>query len=125
MQLSKNKTVVQGTSASDLVSPRGYQILVSLAVLEIKTSGGIFLPDDQVKRDQTAQVCSHVVALGPDCYKDETRFPSGPRCKVGDWIVMKSYAGVRLKARGEELRLINDDDVLAVLPQGPLEIERA
>ena len=127
MQFTKNTAAVRKDAVTmrDIVIPEGYSILVALSTLQKKTAGGIEIPDEIVQRDQTAQICAYVVDLGPDAFCDEKRFPNGPRCKVGDWIIMKSYAGVRFKIRGEEVRLINDDDVLAKLPNGPLEIERA
>jgi co-chaperonin GroES (HSP10) len=61
-----------------------------------------------------------VLALGPDCYGDKGRFPTGPWCKAGDFVLVRSYSGTRFKVRGQELRLINDDMVEAVVedPRG-------
>jgi co-chaperonin GroES (HSP10) len=61
-----------------------------------------------------------VLTLGPDCYADPTRFPNGPYCKEGDFILMRSYSGTRFKIHGKEFRLINDDSVEAVVedPRG-------
>ena len=65
-----------------------------------------------------------VVKMGPDCYKDTTRFPSGPSCKVGDFIVVRPNSGTRLKIHGREFRVINDDSVEAVV-EDPRGITRA
>jgi len=65
-----------------------------------------------------------VVKLGPDCYKDESRFPSGPSCKEGDFVVVRPNSGTRLKIHGREFRLINDDSVEAVV-EDPRGISRA
>lgn len=65
-----------------------------------------------------------VVALGPDCYKDPTRFPSGPWCKQGDFIVVRPNSGSRLNIHGKEFRMINDDTVEAVV-QDPRGIKRS
>lgn len=61
-----------------------------------------------------------VVKLGPDAYKDETRFPSGPSCKEGDFVIVRPNSGTRLKIHGREFRIINDDSVEAVVedPRG-------
>jgi co-chaperonin GroES (HSP10) len=61
-----------------------------------------------------------VVKLGPDCYKDATRFPSGPSCKEGDFVIVRPNSGTRLKIHGREFRIINDDSVEAIVddPRG-------
>ena len=65
-----------------------------------------------------------VVKMGPDCYKDEKRFPSGPSCKVGDFVLVRPNTGTRIKIHGKEFRLINDDSVEGVV-QDPRGITRA
>ena len=65
-----------------------------------------------------------VVRLGPDCYKDESRFPSGPSCKEGDFVIVRPNSGTRLKIHGREFRIINDDSVEAVV-EDPRGISRA
>ena len=65
-----------------------------------------------------------VVKLGPDCYKDTTRFPSGPSCKEGDFIIVRPNSGTRLKIHGREFRILNDDSVEAVV-EDPRGITRA
>lgn len=65
-----------------------------------------------------------VVKLGPDAYKDETRFPSGPSCKEGDFVIVRPNSGTRLKIHGREFRIINDDSVEAVV-EDPRGISRA
>ena len=61
-----------------------------------------------------------VIKMGPDCYRDKTRFPHGPWCKEGDFIIMRAYSGTRIKIHGKEFRIINDDTVEAVVddPRG-------
>ena len=65
-----------------------------------------------------------VIKLGPDCYKDATRFPNGPSCTVGDFIIVRPNSGTRLKIHGREFRIINDDSVEAVV-EDPRGISRA
>ena len=65
-----------------------------------------------------------VVKLGPDAYKDPSRFPSGPSCKEGDFVIVRPNSGTRLKIHGREFRIINDDSVEAVV-EDPRGITRA
>ena len=62
--------------------------------------------------------------MGPDAYDDKKKFPNGPYCNEGDWVLMRSYSGTRFKIHGKEFRLINDDSVEAVV-QDPRGIEKA
>jgi co-chaperonin GroES (HSP10) len=64
------------------------------------------------------------MAMGSDCYKDESKFPTGPWCKEGDWVVMRAFSGTRISIHGKEFRLINDDTVEAVVDD-PRGIQRA
>jgi co-chaperonin GroES (HSP10) len=80
-------------------------------------------PDDLIKRDEILTTVLFVVALGPDCYKDNTRFPSGPWCNEGDFVLVRPNAGTRLVIHGREFRIINDDSVEAVV-QDPRGITR-
>ena len=89
--------------------------------------------DSEVGLIKSSQVMHHeevltpvlfVVKLGPDCYKDTTRFPSGPSCKEGDFIIVRPNSGTRLKIHGREFRILNDDSVEAVV-EDPRGISRA
>ena len=72
---------------------------------------------------EVASIVGFVIAMGPDCYKDEKRFPTGPWCKEGDFVLMRSYSGTRISIHGKEFRLINDDTPEAVV-QDPRGIKR-
>jgi co-chaperonin GroES (HSP10) len=78
------------------------------------------LPDSLKAAEQTASIIGMVVAMGPDAYMDGAKFPSGPYCKEGDFVIFRSYSGTRFKIGGKEFRLINDDTVEAVVddPRG-------
>jgi len=78
------------------------------------------MPDALVDAESTASIIGFVVKLGPDAYKDDKKFPSGPWCKEGEFVVFRSYSGTRFKYAGKEFRLINDDSVEAVVddPRG-------
>lgn len=113
----------------DLVKPSGYQLLVVLYREPEKTSGGIFKPDSLIDRETTASICGLVLAIGSDAYVDTParKWPSGPLCKKGDFIMFRSYTGTRFRIRGggsTEFRLIPDDAVDAVVSD-PTRITRA
>jgi co-chaperonin GroES (HSP10) len=104
--------------------PSGYKILVAMPTVKEKTEGGVIRPDSLRKQEEVASIFGVVVTMGPDAYKDEGKFPSGPWCKEGDWVVMRSYTGTRFKIQDQEFRLINDDSVEAVV-EDPEHIARA
>lgn len=107
---------------STLPRPTGYKILIAVAKFEEK-KGSILLPDRYVDLENTAAIMGVVLEMGQDSYTDTKRFPNGPYCKVGDWIMFKVYSGTRFKVGEHELRLINDDQVEALLPD-PSVVER-
>ena len=80
-----------------------------------KTKGGVILAEDTLERQQVASQVGLVMAMGPDCYADKDRYPDGPWCKKNDWIMFARYAGSRIKIEGGEMRLLNDDEVLATI----------
>ena len=108
----------------DLPKPQGYKILVAIPKFEEKTKGGIIRPDAIRDAEQVASLMAFVVELGESAYQDAGKFPNGPYCKEGDWVLFRSYSGTRFKIEGQEFRLINDDTVEAVVPD-PHKIERA
>jgi co-chaperonin GroES (HSP10) len=110
--------------AKQLPEPSGYHILVALLDAEEKYDSGIIKADTTRHFEEVLSTVFFVVKLGPDCYKDEKRFPSGPWCKEGDFILTRPNSGTRLKIHGKEFRLINDDTVEAVV-QDPRGISRA
>jgi len=86
--------------------------------------GGIYKPESTVRVEEQTTLVLFVVKIGPEAYKDEKRFPSGPWCKEGDFVVVRAYSGTRLMIHGREFRLINDDTVEAVV-ENPIGITRA
>ena len=92
----------------------GYHVLVRPISIKEKTKGGIILAEDTIERSQVASTCGLVLDMGPHCY-DKERYPEGPWCKKGDWIVFARYAGSRIKIDGGEIRLLNDDEILATV----------
>jgi len=98
-----------------LPQPTGWRLLVLPFQMDEKTKGGLLLGQDTLERQQVASQCGNVLAMGPDCYKDTKRYPKGPWCKTGDWVMFARYAGSRIKIEGGEVRLLNDDEVLATI----------
>ena len=95
--------------------PVGWRIVLFPLKLKNKTASGIHLTDETISESQiTTNICK-VLKVGPSAYKDKERFPDGPWCKKDDWVLITRYAGSRIRIDGGELRIINDDEVLAVV----------
>ena len=96
-------------------TPTGFRIVLFPLKLDSKSTAGIHFTDDNIEQAQiTTNICK-VLKLGSDAYKDKARFPNGSWCKEGDWVLITKYAGSRIRIDGGELRIINDDEILAVL----------
>ena len=113
-------TMTAEEKASQLPKPSGYRILCAIPDIEKEYESGLIKADTTIQAEETLTTVLFVVALGPDCYQDKTRFPSGAWCKQGDFVITRPYAGSRLVIHGKEFRLINDDSVEAVVddPRG-------
>lgn len=103
-----------------LPEPTGYRLLIAIPEVSEKTEGGVYMPDNLKKAEETASIIGFVVKSGPEAYADASKFPNGPWCKDGDFVIFRSYSGTRFKVLGKEFRLINDDTVEAVVedPRG-------
>jgi len=110
--------------AKQLPDPSGYRILCAIPEIENKFDSGILKADITQHHEELLTTVLFVLKLGPDCYKDESRFPSGPWCKEGDFILVRPHTGTRVKIHGREFRIINDDSVEGVV-QDPRGISRA
>ena len=115
---------VKEKTAKQLPIPKGYKILIALPEPEEQTKGGIIKSSQTLQVEEVGSICGFILDMGDDCYKDEKRFPNGPYCKKGDWIIMRSYSGTRFKVHGKEFRLINVDSVEAVVedPRGIVKV---
>ena len=111
--LKKSKQITQ--ESTKLPQPTGWRILVLPFQMGEKTKGGILMGKDTLEKQQVASQCGNVLAMGPDCYQDKDRYKQGPWCKVGDWVMFARYAGSRIKIEGGEVRLLNDDEILATI----------
>ena len=103
------------TEKAKLPQPTGWRLLVLPFKMNEKTKGGVIMNESTLERQQVASQCGNVLAMGSECYKDKERYPTGPWCKVGDWVVFARYAGSRIQIEGGEVRLLNEDEVLATV----------
>jgi co-chaperonin GroES (HSP10) len=106
--------------AKQLPDPSGYRILCGIPNIDEQYESGILKSDLTLQHEELLTTVLFVVKMGPDCYKDAARFPSGPWCREGDFILVRPHAGTRLKIHGREFRIINDDSVEGVVedPRG-------
>jgi co-chaperonin GroES (HSP10) len=106
--------------ASQLPRPSGYHILCAIPEIEKEYDSGIVKADQTIHNEEVLTTVLFVVDLGPDCYKDSSKFPSGPWCQKGDFVLVRPNSGSRLVIHGREFRMINDDTVEGVVedPRG-------
>ena len=119
-----DKPEVDKEVKSQLPDPKGWKLLVAMPEVEESTKGGILKATSTMRDEEVSNICGYVLKLGPDAYSDKNRFPTGPWCKEGDWVVFRAYSGTRMKMYGKEFRLINDDTVEAVV-EDPTGVVRA
>ena len=112
---SAEKLELDEDTTRKLPEPQGYKLLIAIPKLEEKTSGGVIIPDKLKGMEQTASIIGLVIAMGKAAYKDADKFPDGPYCKEGDFVIFRSYSGTRFKLRGEDFDVINEDMVGAVV----------
>ena len=96
-------------------SPTGWRLLVLPYRGKGKSEGGIIIPEAVRDDAQIQTVVGYVFKTGPLAYKDKEKFPSGPWCKEGDWVIFARYAGSRFRIEGGEVRILNDDEILACI----------
>ena len=106
--------------ATQLPKPSGYRILCAIPEAEKEFDSGLAKADETMRYDELLTTVLFVVDLGPDCYADKERFPSGPWCKKGDFVLVRPNAGTRLVIHNKEFRIINDDSVEGIVddPRG-------
>ena len=100
-----------------LPQPTGWRVLVMPYQGKAKTASGLYIPDEVRERESVATVVAYVMKLGPLAYKDPAKFgpDSEPWCKEGQWVCIGRYSGSRFKIDGGEVRIINDDEVIATI----------
>ena len=96
-------------------NPVGYRLLVRPYSGNNKTEGGVYLSDKTQENIQMTTVVGLVVKMGDLCYKDKEKFPDGPWCKEGQFVIYGRYAGARFKTKFGEHRILNDDEIIATI----------
>jgi len=112
-QNQKQENLIDKESTK-LPKPTGWRILVLPFKIKEKTKGGIIMSETTIERQQVGSQCGLVISMGDQCY-DKERYPEGPWCKKGQWVVFARYAGSRIQIDGGEVRLLNDDEILATI----------
>jgi len=107
-------------TGKQLPQPQGYHILCAVPEIEEKFDNGLVKASETLKNEEILATVLNVVRLGPDCYGDTNKFPTGPWCKPGDFVLVRPHTGTRLHIQGCAFRIINDDSVEAVVddPRG-------
>ena len=100
---------------NELPTPTGWRLLVLPFTPRDKTKGGIIFSQESLDRLRIATNCGYVLKIGPLAYYDKEKYPTGPWCKKGDWVIFARYAGSRLPIEGGEVRILNDDEVLGTI----------
>ena len=120
VDLSNILDKTQEQKATQLPKPSGWKILCAIPEKEKEYESGIVKSDETIRNEELLTTVLFVVALGQDCYSDKSRYPSGPWCKVGDFILVRPNAGSRMVIHGREFRMINEDTVEGVVedPRG-------
>ena len=121
--IGANETPLPETAekkAKQIPIPSGFHILCMVPEAEDKFDSGIIKAEATLFAEERLTTVLFVMELGPDCYKDEKRFPTGPWCRKGDFVLVRPNTGSRLKIHGREFRIINDDAVEGVVddPRG-------
>jgi co-chaperonin GroES (HSP10) len=110
--------------AKQLPKPSGWKILCAIPEIDDKYESGLVKADTTMKFEEALATVLFVVDLGPDCYTDKERYPTGPWCQKGDFIIVRPNTGTRLKIHGREFRMINEDSVEGIV-EDPRGISRA
>lgn len=103
-----------------LPDPVGYKLLLILPEQQKQYDSGILKADQTVYNDEVSSVVAFVAKMGPEAYADKAKFPNGPWCRIGDFVIIRPYSGTRIKVHGKEMRLVNDDSIEGVVddPRG-------
>ena len=123
VDLSSILNKAEEEKARQVPDPATYHLLCMLPQAKEEYEGGLLKASQTMQFEELLSPVLFVAKVGPDAFKDEKRFPSGPSCKVGDFVLVRPNSGTRMKIHGTEWRLINDDSVEAVV-QDPRGIQR-
>jgi co-chaperonin GroES (HSP10) len=121
-----DKTLTEAErKAKQLPEPTGYRLLCMVPKIEDTFGDSVIVKSsDTLKTEEQTTLVLFVAKLGPDAYKDPAKFPTGPWCKEGDFVITRAYTGTRVRIHGTEWRIINDDSVDGVV-EDPRGISRA
>jgi chaperonin GroES len=111
----KKKEEDKGPAMERVPQATGWRMVILPYKGVEKTKGGLLLTDKAIEEQQLTTNVGLILSMGSDAYADKTKFPNGPWCKKGDWVVFAKYAGSRVKIEGGEIRILNDDEILAKL----------
>ena len=118
--MTEQVEVTEAEMEQQLPKPVGYRLLIALPTVEIEFESGILKADRTLHEERIMTTIGIVLDMGAEAYSDKGRFPNGPWCEIGDYVVIRPHTGTRLHVNGQELRLINDDSIEAVVadPRG-------
>ena len=105
----------KGPAMNRVPKATGWRIVVLPHKGIEKTKGGLLLTDKAIEEQQLTTNVGLILNMGPDAYADKNKFPNGPWCKEGDWVVFARYAGSRVKIEDGEIRILNDDEILSTV----------
>jgi co-chaperonin GroES (HSP10) len=123
-QVAVNEVVSDEEMEQQIPKPVGYRVLIALPTIEDKYDSGLIKSDRTLHEERILSTMGIVLDMGAEAYSDKERFPNGPWCKVGDFVMFRPNSGTRFKVNGQELRLLNDDSIEAVVPD-PKGVTRA
>jgi len=110
-------------TATQLPEACGYSILCAVPDIEAQYDSGILKSEETKRNEEILSVVLFIIELGPDCYIDRDKFPSGPYCKKGDFVLVAAHTGIQVNIHGKAFRIIYDDQVRSIV-QDPRGIRR-
>lgn len=123
-QVAVNEVITDEEMEQQIPKPVGYRVLIALPTIEDKYDSGLIKSERTLHEEKILSTMGIVLDMGEEAYSDKERFPNGPWCKVGDFVMFRPNSGTRFKVNGQELRLLNDDSIEAVVPD-PKGVTRA
>jgi co-chaperonin GroES (HSP10) len=123
-QVAVNEVVTDEEMEQQIPKPVGYRVLIALPTIEDKYDSGLMKSERTLHEEKILSTMGIVLDMGGEAYSDNERFPNGPWCKIGDFVMFRPNSGTRFKVNGQELRLLNDDSIEAVVPD-PKGVTRA
>ena len=123
-EAEKAKEELSQTNLEKLPNPTGWRILVMPFQVKEETQGGIIIAQETLDRARAAVQVGYVLKMGPLCYEDKEKYPTGAWCAEKDWVIFARYAGSRMGIDGGEIRMLNDDEILGTI-EDPMDLIHA